>query len=127
MDVLELHHVAIHVADIDRAADFYTKVLGLKEIGRPNFGYPGAWFDLGQGQLHLMCRPQSDRLISNKQLDPNDVHFAIRVKSFSKALQRIKEAGIEHKVSANGPAPWPQIKIADPDGNVIEINAASIE
>ena len=127
MEVLELHHVEIHVTDIDRAVEFYKSVLGLTQIQSPDFGYPGAWFSLGHGQLHLMMNPGSPRIIKNKELDPNDVHFAIRVKSYSEALEKIKEAGIAYKATPHGKAPWPQIKIADPDGNVIEINAARVD
>lgn len=127
MEILELHHVAIHVTDIDRAVEFYKSVLELPEIPRPNFGYPGAWFKLGDRQLHIMWKPNSPRIVKDSELDPNDVHFAIRVKSFSTALERIKEKGKPHKVSTKGPAPWPQIKISDPDGNVIEINAAQVD
>ena len=127
MEVLELHHVEIHVTDIDRAVDFYKSVLGLTQIQSPDFGYPGAWFSLGHGQLHLMSNPDSPRIVRDIELNPDDVHFAIRVKSYSEALQRIKDMGIPYKASPHGKAPWPQIKIADPDGNMIEVNAAEVK
>ena len=38
-----LHHVALSVTDMDRAAWFYGTVLGLQEIPRPPFDFGGAY------------------------------------------------------------------------------------
>ena len=38
-----LFHVAIKTASLNSSLSFYKNVLGLKEVTRPNFGYPGAW------------------------------------------------------------------------------------
>lgn len=38
-----LFHVAVKTADLDATRAFYTRVIGLKEVERPDFGYPGAW------------------------------------------------------------------------------------
>lgn len=42
MRMLQLNHVAIHVADVPASVRFYHEVLGLEEIPRPAF-LPGAW------------------------------------------------------------------------------------
>jgi lactoylglutathione lyase len=55
MEFLQLNHVALHVADIERSAAFYRDVLKLEPIPRPAFTFPGAWFRLGGDQeLHLI-------------------------------------------------------------------------
>ncbi len=41
--VIGLFHVAIKTADLVTSLMFYKNVLGLKEIHRPDFGFPGAW------------------------------------------------------------------------------------
>jgi len=41
MPVSEVHHVAMAVSDVDRAADFYEKALGWKKTLRANVGGPG--------------------------------------------------------------------------------------
>jgi catechol 2,3-dioxygenase-like lactoylglutathione lyase family enzyme len=38
-----LFHCAIKTADLNATRRFYTEVLGLLEVARPDFGYPGAW------------------------------------------------------------------------------------
>ena len=46
---------ALHVEDVDRTIRFYTDVLGLSQIPRPNFQFPGAWFRIGADQeLHII-------------------------------------------------------------------------
>ena len=70
MKVLELNHVAIHVADVERSAAFYREVLRLEPLPRPAFDYPGAWFRLGARQeLHLLGRPIA---VTRKVWHPTD-------------------------------------------------------
>ncbi len=53
-----LFHVAIRTADLDKTVSFYTQVLGLKEVPRPeNLSFPGAWLAapdaMGQVIVHV--------------------------------------------------------------------------
>lgn len=41
-------HVSVTVTDLDKAKAFYGDVLGLKEIPRPDFRFPGVWYSLGR-------------------------------------------------------------------------------
>src|SRR5438552_41279 len=43
MLVTGLFHCAIKTNDLKATVGFYTRVLGLREVTRPDFGYPGAW------------------------------------------------------------------------------------
>jgi catechol 2,3-dioxygenase-like lactoylglutathione lyase family enzyme len=38
-----LFHIAIKTADLAATRRFYIDVIGLREVARPDFGYPGAW------------------------------------------------------------------------------------
>jgi catechol 2,3-dioxygenase-like lactoylglutathione lyase family enzyme len=38
-----LFHIAVKTNDLDTTRAFYCDVLGLKEVARPDFGFPGAW------------------------------------------------------------------------------------
>jgi catechol 2,3-dioxygenase-like lactoylglutathione lyase family enzyme len=48
-----VHHVSINVDDVDKALDFYVGTLGLvPRPDRPDFGFPGAWLNAGDQQVH---------------------------------------------------------------------------
>jgi catechol 2,3-dioxygenase-like lactoylglutathione lyase family enzyme len=68
-----LNHVAISVLDAERATQFYTGVLGLKKLPRPDFGVGGAWLAAGPAMVHLA---------ETKEIpEPRDpiAHFAFKV------------------------------------------------
>ena len=52
-----LFHIAVKTNDLEATKDFYSKVLGLIEIFRPDFGFPGAWLaaPIPGGQAILHC------------------------------------------------------------------------
>jgi catechol 2,3-dioxygenase-like lactoylglutathione lyase family enzyme len=63
IQVQGLHHVSLVVTDLAQARQFYSKVLGLIEIERPAFDFPGAWYAVGEGQLHLIVHPRAQRTV----------------------------------------------------------------
>jgi catechol 2,3-dioxygenase-like lactoylglutathione lyase family enzyme len=110
-------------------------VLGLREIARPAaFDFPGAWFALGDGQLHLIGRDGGTMRV-NKPLDSRDVHFAVRVSDFEAMLAHLHALGYREDADLANPmriranrapnAGFPQIFVLDPDRHVIELNAAT--
>lgn len=49
---LELHsmnHISLETLDVPRLEEFYTNVMGLRQIRRPDLGFPGAWLILPNG------------------------------------------------------------------------------
>jgi catechol 2,3-dioxygenase-like lactoylglutathione lyase family enzyme len=121
-----LHHAAVPVTDLDRAKVFYAGVLGLKEIARPAFSFDGAWYQVGDRDIHLIVvsDPSPNR---DRKLDMADGHLALRVKSFAEARAHLEAAGVPMRVTVGGPTGFPQIHIMDPDRNIIEINAADVD
>ena len=92
MNTPSLHHVLVAARDLERSKRFYREVLELEEIARPNFRYPGAWFRFWNGlQLHIVVRPDAT-FREQKLLDSFDVHFAVRVKSYSQTLESLHAA-----------------------------------
>ena len=119
---LQLHHVALSVTDMAKAAWFYEEVLGLKPLDRPPFNFPGAWYELGDRTLHLIVHPPTHTLRGTRDIDPRDGHLALRVKSFEDTVARLKSFGVACLELPDNPTPWAQIYAADPDGNIIEFN-----
>jgi len=113
------HHFSICVADIDRAREFYGAVLGLPEAERPDFGFPGAWYDAGPVQLHLIVPPDGvDVGTRAEKLTPIAGHIAFEIESYEAARTALEAAG--HEVLGLG-AQVGQLFVRDPDGNVVEL------
>lgn len=133
--IASLHHVSLPVTDLERSRRFYREVLGLAEIARPPFDFPGAWFALGSGgqQLHLIAGGSTTPTYRGaKAVDSRDIHFAVRVDSFAAAQRALERLGysetagdplLRMKLNPRATAGFPQIYILDPDHHVIEINA----
>lgn len=52
--IYKANHIALIVEDVGRSAAFYSDVLGFQQIRRPNFDRHGAWFTMGNLELHLI-------------------------------------------------------------------------
>jgi catechol 2,3-dioxygenase-like lactoylglutathione lyase family enzyme len=117
-----LHHVSISVTDLERAKRFYGEVLGLSELARPAFDFPGAWYALGDRQLHLLVHTSPRTLRGTTDVDSRDGHFAVRVADYETALEHLRTQGVPIVESPRNPTPWAQIYVTDPDGNVVELN-----
>ncbi len=115
--VKQLNHVALHVADIERSIDFYSRILGLDAMPRPAFTFPGAWFRLGVDQeLHLIGGREKDVLSHNR-----GNHFALAVEeldTWEQHLAQMKATFHPRKVRPDGAF---QVFVVDPDGHYIEL------
>jgi catechol 2,3-dioxygenase-like lactoylglutathione lyase family enzyme len=118
-----LHHISINVTDLERAKRFYGRVLGLEEIPRPAFDFPGAWYRLGDRQLHLIVHPPTQTLRGTTEISSREGHFAIAVQSYDEARAHLEAAGIPFDARPRSRTPWAQIFLSDPDGNLIELSA----
>jgi len=54
---LGLFHLAIKTSNLDATRAFWVQVIGLREVARPDFGFPGAWLACpqpgGQAIIHV--------------------------------------------------------------------------
>lgn len=118
----ELHHVSLTITDLERSKHFYQNILCLKEIPRPAFDFEGAWYEVGNQQLHLIVLPHAQTLRKDKSLSSREGHFALRVKDYAQALAWLKKHDVELLEKPNSISGFAQIFCADPDGNLIELN-----
>lgn len=122
IEVKNIHHVSLSVVDIERSRSFYSDVLCLNEIERPDFGFNGAWYQIGDQQLHLIEYSSSSSLRNTNELDSKVGHFALRVEDYRQSIEWLKEKGIEMYENPTSRSGFAQIFITDPDGNLVELN-----
>ena len=121
------NHVAISVQDIDRSADFYRSVFGLREITNRTEVEGIRWFSLGEGkELHLIS-------VLKKPVSLNKaVHFALTTSEFDGFVERLRQADIEFSNWAGEAQAITiraddtrQIYLQDPDAYWIEVNSTA--
>ena len=102
--------------DVPAGIAFYTEKLGLvQNLTRPDFGFPGAWLDLANGQqVHLIEAPL-----------PNNVgqHFALTFGDLGAAVAELRKRGLKvSDPSVVGGTGRQQAFTIDPWGNAIELH-----
>lgn len=113
MKSLAVHHVSINVPAVEEALAFYVDRLGLvQRTDRPDFGFPGAWLDAGNQQVHLI---QGDAPANVGQ------HFALQVADIDAAIAELRAAGVEVS-EAVAVGTGRQAFLTDPAGNGIELH-----
>lgn len=117
-----IHHVSLAVTDLEKAKEFYGEVLGLQEIKRPPFDFPGAWYQIGNQQLHLIVNEDAQTLRDSDRIETKDGHFAIRVKDYYATRDFLKRKQVEIIEQPDSTSGFAQIFCQDPDHNLIELN-----
>ena len=115
-----LDHVVLRVGSLERAIEFYGKVLGCRverELQQPRLVQLRA----GTSLIDLVPKPAAEGAPA-----PNMDHFAVRVQGFDAAalkahLQRhgIDPGEVRERYGAEGYGP--SLYITDPDGNTVEL------
>ena len=123
------NHIALTVSDVGASVNFYSHVLGLQQLERPNFDRHGAWFTLGNIELHLIkgvprVADGDDLIVSHIALESNDVQSVIQ-------KLRLMDPPIDFQINVSVPTAnekdiVDQIFIRDPDGYYVEIGDSSV-
>jgi glyoxylase I family protein len=115
-------HINILVEDLEAARAFYIGTLGFEVLPRPDFGgFEGAWYRVGQMQLHLSVVKEMP------DLKGGFPHLAFHVPSdsFDSTVDALKSAGIEFlgdtMAREDFGVPVRAIFCKDPSGNSIEL------
>lgn len=126
IQVKRIDHVTIVVKDLERSRRFYVDVLGMTEVPRPGFPFPGLWFQAGTTQIHLILEHDESgpaRVFIPEQCSLSRTrHFAFEVEDALQAKGILDEIGIP---LAAGPKSRPdgptQMYVMDPDDNLVEL------
>ncbi len=118
MRFFELNHVALHVADVPASCQFYETILQLDALPRPNFDFPGAWFQLGEVQeLHLIGRREEAVTVAGSRSN----HYALLVDDMDEWESHLQSHDVEYEPRRFRPDGAQQIFLRDPDGHAIEL------
>ena len=109
-----VHHVSLNVSDNEETKKFYVEVLGLEEIPRPDFGFPGSWLNCGGQQVHLMQ-------VENHTA-PEGQHFALRVDDIEASREELLSRGVKVSKIFELKDIGRQCFLRDPSGNMVELN-----
>ncbi len=111
-----LDHVNIRTANLAAMTHFYAEVLGLAPGPRPPFSFDGAW---------LYCRDKAVvHLVLTSKVAGADAsidHFAFRATGLAEFVSRLKAHNVPYRISIVPQLELRQVRIADPDGNRIEV------
>lgn len=119
MKITSLLHATFLVADLEEARAFYEGILGLAASpDRPDLGFPGMWYDVGQGQqIHLMRLPNPEAGLERPPHGGRDRHLALAVDDLGALGAKLSGAGIPYTQSKSGRR---ALFCRDPDGNALE-------
>ncbi len=117
--VRAIDHCSLIVANTSKALEFYMGILDLEvDESRPDLGYPGAWLQIADSQIHLLELPNPDSMMNRPEHGGRDHHIALQVSDLDTVIQRLQHAGINYSKSKSGRA---ALFCRDFDGNAIEL------
>jgi catechol 2,3-dioxygenase-like lactoylglutathione lyase family enzyme len=116
--IIKVNHVNVTVpAALEMAAKhFYGSVLGLEQIPKPPGTRQnlGAWYQLGETQLHLSTEDKVDNELS-------DAHVCYQVADIASAGREFRNAGVDIISDPRPPVGQSRFFVRDPGGNLLEI------
>ncbi|WP_341530242.1 VOC family protein [Nostoc sp. UHCC 0302] len=118
MALKAVHHVQVtYPLEVENAMlFFYSKVLGLTEIPRPDVikNESGAWYLLGDIEIHVSTEKNTNNQTSRR-------HFCFQVDNLNTFKEHLKAHGVEI-IPDQRPLPgYIRFFLRDPGGNRIEI------
>lgn len=118
---IRAHHMSFPVRDLAVSRAFYEDLFEVEELERPDLGFPGVWYRIGDCEIHLLEIPEGVRTVAPPgQLNPLDRHAAFAVDDYDAALAAIEERGLEVlPTGVEGGQMW----LLDPDGHILELIA----
>jgi lactoylglutathione lyase len=114
--VVRFDHIALHVKDVSASVQFYQNILGLELLPRPKFDFEGAWFLVGDREIHLIGN-RIEKPLSGSRSN----HFALQVHDLSDWEIWLQHQKYPYRPPKARPDGVRQIFLEDPDGYTIEL------
>lgn len=114
-----LVHATLLVADLEKARNFYERVLGFTlSTARPKMSFEGVWYDITpQQQIHLMQLPNPETGLQRPENGGRDRHLAFAVDDLAALIKLLQGSGIRYNLSQTGRR---ALFCRDPDDNALE-------
>jgi catechol 2,3-dioxygenase-like lactoylglutathione lyase family enzyme len=121
-----LYHVAIKTSNLEATRAFWRDIVGLKEIDRPNFGYPGAWLGCphpgGQAIIHVYAGGPA---LGESRIAPVGAgaidHVSLACSGYRDFVARFRQASLPFReFIVPGTSLW-QLFVYDPSGMQLEL------
>jgi catechol 2,3-dioxygenase-like lactoylglutathione lyase family enzyme len=124
--VKSFDHVTIICANLEAARRFYVDVLGMTEVSRPAFGFPGLWFQVGKMQIHATEQSpeagQAGWAHRGGTITSRGHHIAFAIDDMAKALEIVEQLGVRiASPLQRRPDGFKQVYLYDPDGHIVEL------
>lgn len=124
--VTSFDHVTIICADLDATRRFYVDVLGMTEVPRPTFKFPGLWFQSGNVQIHATQQNfeagQAGWADRGNTVVSRGHHIAFSVDDMAEAIKIVEVQGVPvASPLQRRPDGFQQLYLYDPDGHLVEL------
>lgn len=122
--ITTLAHVAIKAADLAATVAFYEAVLGLRQVPRPPFGFPGAWLgtDDGAALIHLYGGERARATDGDVAMGTGAIdHVSLWAHGYAAQRERLVRYDLPFRESLVPDSTLAQLFVFDPNGVLLEL------
>ena len=121
-----LFHLAIKTADLQATRAFWVDLIGLREVARPDFGFPGAWLACpqpgGSAIIHVYAGGPALGAAGEVPRGTAAIdHVSLACSGYHAYVARFRAAGLDwREFLVPGTSLW-QLFVYDPSGVQLEL------
>jgi catechol 2,3-dioxygenase-like lactoylglutathione lyase family enzyme len=119
LPIQSVNHVASVTSRLEASRRFYRDLLGFREVSRPNFNFPGAWFYNYGLMIHIIGHERTGA--PGQEIQTRDAHLALHSDDLDEVELLLREHGVPFRKNEVPERKIKQLFFQDPDGFHIEI------